>query len=70
MSKFVIMRNLCKFELLNGCCCTYTICPYCLFSIFTAFVLEVFMLEYTLNQTELENVMESRIKDMGLGEGQ
>ena len=43
---------------------------YVLFSIFTAFVLEVFMLEYTLNQTELENVMESRIKDMGLGEGQ
>ena len=61
---------ICKSELLNGCCCTYTICPCRLFSIFTAFVLEVFMLEYTLNQTELENVMESRIKDMGLGEGQ
>ena len=40
------------------------------FSIFTAFVLEVFMLEYTLNKTHLENIIESRIKDMGLSEDQ
>lgn len=39
-------------------------------SIFTSFVLEVFLLEYSLNRGELENAIEAKIKEMGLSEGQ
>lgn len=39
-------------------------------SIFTAFVLEVFILEFTLSKSKLESVVETRIKEMGLGIGQ
>lgn len=42
---------------------------YLYFSIFTAFVLEVFILEYTISRTELQSAVECRIKELGLGVG-
>ena len=39
-------------------------------SLFTAFVLEVFLLEYDFGQTELECTIEYQIRAMGLSEGQ
>ncbi|KAI0227846.1 hypothetical protein LSAT2_021666 [Lamellibrachia satsuma] len=48
----------------------HMICVVILLNILTAFILEVFILEYSLAQTELESAIEARIKDMGLGLGQ
>lgn len=46
---------------------TVTIC----FSIFVAFILEAFILEYSLQKTgRLESEVESKIKELGLGIGQ
>ncbi len=39
------------------------------FSIFVAFVLEVFLLEYTLTTSKLEIAIEKKIKDLGLTKG-
>ena len=40
-------------------------------SIFTAFILEAFILEYTLQTVpRLESVVEAKIKELGLGIGQ
>ncbi|CAD5119110.1 DgyrCDS7754 [Dimorphilus gyrociliatus] len=44
-------------------------CVTLLLNIFTAFVLEVFILEYTISRTELQSAVESRIKELGLGVG-
>ena len=44
---------------------------FCYFSIFVAFILEAFILEYSLQKTgKLESVVESKIKGLGLGIGQ
>ena len=40
------------------------------YSIFTAFVLEAFLLEYQLSNSILEDATEKKIKDLGLFKGQ
>merc|ERR550532_2282962 len=45
-------------------------CVVIILNIFTAFVLEVFILEYSLSKGQLETFVETKIKELGLGLGQ
>lgn len=47
----------------------HVVCVVLLLNIFTAFVLEVFLLEYSISGTPLEDTIDAKIKDMGLGKG-
>ena len=38
-----------------------------MYSIFVAFVLDAFMVEFSLSQGKFENALENKIKELGLG---